>query len=100
MIFDLGFGPEPAYGNCGTIQHHPLGNDLLDPSMLSHGPSVMNPVSHLHSLGLSQSPKVCACWGTDSHKLNKQTSNKKLPQIVLWYCKLWMWCGFYMKNCF
>lgn len=35
----------------------PLGSALFDPSMLSHGPSVMKPVSHLHVLRLSQSPK-------------------------------------------
>lgn len=35
----------------------PLRSALFDPSMLSHGPSVMKPVSHLHVLMVSQSPK-------------------------------------------
>ena len=75
MIFDIGFGLEPSYGNCGTIQHHPLGSDLFDPSMLSHGPSVMSPLIHLHVLGMSQSPK-CLHAEVLTHKAKKrQTSN-------------------------
>lgn len=53
----------------------PLGIAFLDPSMLSHGPSVMKPVSHLHVLRLSQSPNFLNVGMTQ--KTNKrQTSGQ------------------------